>query len=200
MDETLAAVALFWATWSWLLFVVALAVLVAVGVAWWRGRRAARAAETEHARAVARLQNELSERQAALARTDDTHQAAVARLEAQEAAARGALVQRSARSVARAVAVLSRDALAAGQYDAVQAAFDDLVQEPGLTSLTFFDATGQALVATDRKLLRSAAEDPADREALARSEITVGERAVYVPVMGFTDRLGTLRVGYDPTR
>src|SRR5262245_6229472 len=47
MDETLAAVARFWATWSWLLFVCALAVLVAVGLAWWRGRRAARAAETE---------------------------------------------------------------------------------------------------------------------------------------------------------
>jgi hypothetical protein len=197
MSETLSAVALFWATWSWLLFVVALAALVVVGVAWWRGRRASRAAETEHARAVAHLRNQLNECETAIARKDETHEAAHARLDAQGAAARSALVLRSTRSVARALAVLSRDALAAGHHDAVQAAFDDLVQEPGLTSFTFFDPTGQALVATDRKILRSSTDDPADREALAKDDITVDQRAVYVPVMSFTDRLGTLRVGYD---
>jgi hypothetical protein len=199
MAEAVSAVGLFWATWSWLLFVVVLVALVAVGVDWRRRRAAAGVAETEHAQAIARLQNELNDRQAALARSDQTNQEALARLEAELAATRSALVVRGARSIARSAAVLSRDALAGGRYDAVQVAFDDLVQEPGLTSLTFFDPEGQALVATDRKILRSPAVDPADREALAKSEIAVDERAVYVPVMSFTDRLGTLRVGYDAT-
>ncbi|HEV8636275.1 MAG TPA: hypothetical protein VG370_18795 [Chloroflexota bacterium] len=199
MAEALSAVGLVWATWSWLLLVVALAALVAVAVGWWRGRRASRAADTEHAQAVAHLQNELNQRQATLAQGDANHREAIARLEAELTATRSALVVRSVRSVARALAVLSRDALAGRHYDAVQTAFDDLVQEPGLTSLTFFDPDGQALVATDRKILHASAEDPADREALARIEITVDARAVYVPVMSFTERLGTLRVGYDAT-
>ncbi|HEY3082272.1 MAG TPA: hypothetical protein VGM69_20495 [Chloroflexota bacterium] len=199
MAETSSAVGLFWATWSWLLFAVALVVLVAVAVAWWRGRRASREADGEHAQALAHLQNELNQRQAALAQKDQDYQAAVARLEAELTATHSALVVRGTRSIARSLAVASRDALAGRHYDAVQTAFDDLVQEPGLTSLTFFDPDGQVLVATDRKILRSSAEDP-DREALAKSEITVDGRAVYVPVMSFTERLGTLRVGYDATR
>src|SRR6266545_4145071 len=94
MAETSSAVGLFWATWSWLLFAVALVVLVAVAVAWWRGRRAAREADGEHAQALAHLQNELNQRQAALAQKEADNQAAVARLDAEVTATRSALVVR----------------------------------------------------------------------------------------------------------
>src|SRR5919204_4548926 len=101
MAEALSAVGFFWATWSWLLFVVVLVALVAVGVDWWRRRAAAGVAETEHARAVAGLQNELNEQRAALDRSDQTNQEALARLAAELAATRNALVVRGARSIAR---------------------------------------------------------------------------------------------------
>ncbi len=198
MADLFSAAALFWASWSWLLFLVVLALLVIVGVLWSRGRQALAAAEADRARTVARLQDELAERQTQLAQQEESHRNALADLERDTAAARAALGVRAARSIARTVAVLSRDPLAAGHYDAVQAAFDDLVQEPGLTSLSFFDADGIVEVATDRKMLRTTVEDQADREAMASPEIVVGERAIYVPVMSFTGRLGTLRVGYDP--
>lgn len=109
-----------------------------------------------------------------------------------------ALVQSRAMAMARTAAVLSRQTLELGQTEFLQESLDDLVREPGLLSVTVFDPDRIAVVATDRKVLGAVVTTPEVNQAAVTQGPTILEGTVYIPIMGSTRRLGTLRLKYDP--
>lgn len=108
------------------------------------------------------------------------------------------LVQARAVAMARTAAVLSRQALELGKTEFLQESLDDLVREPGVLSFTVLDPDLIAVVATDRKVLGAVVNTPEATRAIAAQSPTILEGTVYMPIMGATHRLGTLRLEYDP--
>jgi hypothetical protein len=108
------------------------------------------------------------------------------------------LVKARAVSMARSMAVLSRQAMDTGQFEFLQESLDDLVREPGVLSITILDPDQIAIVATDRKVLGAAVTSADAAQAVSAQEPTISPGKIYFPIMGFTRRLGTLRLQYDP--
>ena len=109
------------------------------------------------------------------------------------------LVEARAASLSDAIATLSRGYIENERLVALQENYDRLVKTPGVRSLTFIDLGGIAVVATDRKDLDLVQDSELAVRAVGAQEPVTGPDEMYVPIMAATHRLGTLRLGYDPT-
>jgi hypothetical protein len=98
----------------------------------------------------------------------------------------------------QAIATLSRGYLEQGRTTLLQESYDELVRVPGILSLTIVNLELRAIVATDRKNLDAIMDSEENVQGAMAQRPTNIRGTSFFPIMGSVQRLGTLRVDYDP--
>jgi hypothetical protein len=109
-----------------------------------------------------------------------------------------ALVRARGAAMGQAIATLSRGYLEQGRTTLLQESYDELVRVPGILSLTIVNLELRAIVATDRKNLDAIMDSEENVQGAMAQRPTNIRGTSFFPIMGSVQRLGTLRVDYDP--